>query len=136
MINIFNEIYTALVNALSTDANTKDFGVKTDSVYVNMPSEYPFVSMEEIDNRVYERGSDCCEIENFADTYYEVNIYTQNPLKKSNGNIIADVVDTLLKSYGFTREYKQPMQSGDEKTYRIIMRYHGVVSKDHTIYRR
>jgi len=136
MINIFNEIYTALVNALSTDEKTSTLGVENSSVYVNMPSKYPFVSMEEIDNSVYEKGSDCCEVENFANVYYEVNIYTRDPLKKTNGNTIAEVVDNLLKSYGFVREYKNPIQSSDETIYRIIMRYHGVVSKDHTIYRR
>ena len=45
MIDIFNEMYTALVNALSTDDSTKDMGIDTDSVYVNMPSKFPFVSM-------------------------------------------------------------------------------------------
>ena len=132
MIDVFNEIYTALVNALNTNVGN----VETDSVYVNMPSKFPFVSMEEIDDSVYEEGSDCCEIENFANKEYEINVYTQNPKKKSNGDKIANVVDSLLKQYGFVRTFKNPIQSGDEATYRIVMRYRGVVSKDHTIYRR
>ena len=136
MIDIFNEMYTALVNALSTDDSTKDMGIDTDSVYVNMPSKFPFVSMEQIDNRVYEQGSDCCEIENFAQTEYEINIYTKNTKKKSDSNTIANVVDNLLKQYGFTRQSKNVLQSQDETTYRVVMRYSGVVSKDHTIYRR
>lgn len=136
MIDIFNEMYTGLVNALSTDDSTKDMGIDTDGVYVNMPSKFPFVSMEQIDNRVYQQGGDCCEIENFAETEYEINIYTKDPEKKTKGNTIANVVDNFFKEYGFTRLSKNNLQSPDETTYRIVMRYYGVVSKDHTIYRR
>ena len=132
MINIFNEMFDKLDQALKSYDET----IGTDSVYVNMPSQYPFVSMEEIDNRVYEQGSDCCEIENFAETEYEINIYTKSPIKKSKGNDIANVVDNFFKQYGFVRQSRNVLQSGDETIYRIIIRYRGVVSKDHTIYRR
>ena len=132
MINIVNELYTDLVNALAT----YDTSIKTSSVYQNVPSNYPFVSFEEIDNSVNEKGSDCCEIENFANVDFEVNIYTKDPQKKSKGDKIADVVDTLLKSKGLFRRTKNALQDTNETTYRIVMRYSGVVSKDHTIYRR
>lgn len=132
MINIFNELYTLLTNALAIYDNK----IKTSSVYTNTPSSYPFVSLEEIDDSVYEQGSDCCEIENFANKDYEVNIYTQNPNKKSIADGISQVVDTLMKSKGFIRVTKTPLQDTNETTYRIVLRYSGVVSKDHIIYRR
>ena len=113
-----------------------DDKIETSSVYQNVPSKYPFVSFEEIDNSVYEQGSDCCEIENFVNVDYEINIYTQNPQKKSKGDGIAQVVDTLMKSKGFVRRTKNTFQDTNETTYRIVMRYSGVVSKDHIIYRR
>ena len=132
MISIFNEVYTLLVNTLTS----YDDKIETSSVYQNVPSKYPFVSFEEIDNSVYEQGSDCCEIENFVNVDYEINIYTQNPQKKSKGDGIAQVVDTLMKSKGFVRRTKNTFQDTNETTYRIVMRYSGVVSKDHIIYRR
>lgn len=132
MINIVNELYTLLANALTS----YDSNIKTSSVYQNVPSKYPFVSFEEINNSVYEQGSDCCEIENFADVDYEVNIYTQNPSKKSKADGIAQVVDTLMKSKNFTRTSRNILQDTNETTYRIVLRYSGVVSKDHIIYRR
>ena len=132
MISIFNEVYTLLVNTLTS----YDDKIETSSVYQNVPSKYPFVSFEEIDNNVYEQGSDCCEIENFVNVDYEINIYTQNPQKKSKGDGIAQVVDTLMKSKGFVRRTKNTFQDTNETTYRIVMRYSGVVSKDHIIYRR
>jgi hypothetical protein len=132
MINIFNELYTYLVNTLASYDGT----IKTSSVYTNTPSSYPFVSFEEIEDSVYEQGSDCCEIENFANKDYEINIYTQNPNKKSEADGIAQVVDALMKSKGFTRISRTPLQDTNETTYRIVLRYSGVVSKDHIIYRR
>ena len=132
MINIFNELYTLFVTALAT----ADPSIKTSSVYTNTPSSFPFVSFEEIDNSVDENGSDSCEIENFANVEYEINIYTQNPSKKAKGDTIAQTVDTFMKSYGFRRVTKNSFQDSNETTYRIVMRYSGVVSKDNVIYRR
>lgn len=132
MINIFNELYTLFVNVLEHDYPS----VKTSSVYTNTPSSFPFVSFEEIENSVDENGSDSCEMENYANVEYEVNIYTQNPNKKAKGDTIAQTVDTFMKEYGFRRVSKNSFQDSNETTYRIIMRYSGVVSKDNVIYRR
>ena len=132
MIDIFNELFTLVANTLTTYDNT----ISLSSVYTNMPSDYPFVSVEEIEDSVYEQGSDCCEIENFATKDYEINIYTKNPNKKSKGDSIAQVIDTLFKSKGFVRTSKNVFQSENETIYRIIIRYSGVVSQDHRVYRR
>jgi hypothetical protein len=132
MINIFNELYTYLVETL---ANYDD-KIKTSSVYTNTPSSYPFVSLEEIDNSVYEQGSDNVETENFANVEYEVNIYTQSQMKKSQADGISQVVDELFNRKGFTRITRNILQDTNETTYRIIIRYHGVVSKEKVIYRR
>ena len=132
MIEITNELYTLLVNALTSYDNK----IETSSVYQNVPSKYPFVSFEEIDNNVYEQGSDCCEIENYANVDYEINIYTQNPSKKSKGDNIANVVDNLMKSKGFIRRTKNVFQDTNDTTYRIVIRYSGIVSKENVVYRR
>lgn len=131
MINIFNELFTLLDASLTA----LEMDIETSSVYTNMPSHYPFVSLEEIDNRVYEETSNC-NVENHAEVDYEVNIYTQEPNKKTNADKIAEAVDTLFASLGFVRQTKNSMQSSDETTYRIIIRYIGIVSQNHKIYRR
>ena len=130
MIDIFNELFTLLKNTLAT----YDPNIKTASVYTNMPSEYPFVSFEEIDNSEYEQSRDWCGNENHAQIEYEINIYTQNPQKKSKGDKILQVVDTLMKTYNFVRQTKNVFQSPDETTYRIVIRYSGIVSKEHKVY--
>ena len=133
MIDISNQVYTLVKNAL----NTYDSSIGTSSVYTNTPSVYPFVSVEEIDNMVDIDTSDSCALENHAEIQYEINIYAKDPLKRSKAYEILQVVDTLLGSYNFTRRSKNDFQEGNNETiYRIILRYTALVSKDHTIYRR
>lgn len=131
MINIFNELYTRMCETLAS----YDSNIRTASVYTNIPSEYPFVSLEEINSSVYEQGSDC-RVENFDENEYEVNIYVKNPLGKSKADKIFDVVDNLFGTLGFVRRTKNPIQSTDETIYRIVARYNCVVSTDKVIYRR
>lgn len=132
MINIFNELYTYLVNTLAN----YDSNIKTSSVYQNVPTEYPFVSFEEIVDAVYSLTSDDCNIENHAQKEYEVNIYTQKPNKKSKADAIANIIDNMMSRYGFTRVSKNAIQDTNETIYRIILRYDGIVSKEHIVYRR
>ncbi len=132
MINIFNELYTYLVNTLTN----YDSNIKTSSVYQNVPTEYPFVSFEEIVDAVYPLTSDDCNIENHAQKEYEVNIYTQKPNKKSKADAIANIIDNMMSRYGFTRVSKNAIQDTNETIYRIILRYDGIVSKEHIVYRR
>lgn len=133
MIDIFNEVYTLLYNDLAS----YDSSIDVSGVYKNVPPIYPCVSLEEIENSVYQNGMDDMEIENFANVEYEVNIYTQGATnKKSKADGIAERVDALMSSIGLVRQTRNILQDASETTYRIVIRYAGVVSKDHTIYRR
>ena len=135
MIDISNEVYTLVVNALIAEFGENAIG--TSSVYTNTPSKYPFVSVEEIENMVDEGTSDSCHLENHAILQYEVIIYAKDPQKRSKAYQIAEVVDNVLASYNFTRISKNPVQDpSNETVYRLIMRYDATVSQDHTIYRR
>lgn len=132
MIDIFNQLYTGLTTSLVAYFPN----LKTSSTYTNSPATYPFVSVEEIGDSVYENGGDSGDIENFANKDYEINIYTTTPLPKANADKIKKVVDDYMKAIGFTRTTCYPMPTNDEKLYRIVMRYRGVVSKNKTVYRR
>ena len=131
MIDIFNELYTLFDTALTTFSSK----IETDSVYVNMPSHFPFVSLEETDNSVYTPSSNC-RVENHANIEYEVNVYTQGTKRKSEADSIVHVVDTFFASLGFVRTSKNPIPNNDGITYRVVLRYEGIVSKDHVIFRR
>ena len=132
MIDNFNEIYTRITTALKT----YDSNVKTSSVYTNTPSSYPFVSIELIEDSVYEQGIDSGDVENFAVNSYEINVYAKGNLAMSNARKLLEVADNFMKSIGFTRISKTPLQDQNETIYRFIARYEGVVSKDLKVYRR
>ena len=129
MIDIFNEVYTQVKNVLPTN-------VKTSSVYTNSPSEYPFISIEEINTATHRASIDGLKNENFADIDYELNIYTHGEGKKSQGDSLLALVDDKLNELGFVRTTKNHFQNANETIYRIIVRYTAIVSKDHKIYRR
>ena len=132
MIDNFNEIYTRITTALKT----YDSSVKTSSVYTNSPSSYPFVSIELIEDNIYEQGIDSGDIENFARHSYEINVYAKGNTAMSKARGLLEVADNFMKSIGFMRVSKTPMQDQNETLYRFIARYEGIVSKDLKVYRR
>lgn len=132
MIDIQNEVFDRLTTALKAF----DSNVGTSSVYVNIPTVYPFVSIEEIENSVYTNGIDSCKKENFADITYEINVYTKGTTKKSDCRKLLAVVDNYMSNVGFIRNSVTPMQDQNETLYRIVARYSGVVGIDNKVYRR
>ena len=134
MISIFNETFTDLESTLASNPKTQD--VKTSSIPTNMPNEFPFVSLEEIGNSVYQQGMDDCEIENFANVDMEAMIFTKDPKRKTRANEILQVIDTFFRELGFIRMSKNDLQDNTGTAYCIVVRYSAVVSKDHTVYRR
>lgn len=132
MIDIFNQIYTEISDRLR-NRNSK---VKTASVYVNVPQNYPFVSIVEIDNSIAEQYEDCCETENCVNISIEINAYAQGNDKMSVAKSLIETANDYLVEKGFSRNSLVPIQDQNETTYRFVARYDAVVSKDNCIYRR
>ena len=134
MINIENEIFDVVYNAISNEYPDA-FVV---SEYVKSPPRFPSVSIVEIDNTAYDRTQSSGSLENHADVTYEVNIYSNKTSgKKSECKAIASLIDNEFATLGFSRTMLQPIPNVDDATiYRMTGRYRGVVSKKHVIYRR
>lgn len=115
---IFNEIFEALDDYNSNIDCSNDF--------VNEPSTFPHVSVEEIDNIPY--NMDNGDAERMAQLTYEVNIYTNNSgKKKSTAKAIFDIVDAVMYKRNFTRMAMTPIPNRDKPTiYRIVARYRAV----------
>lgn len=106
--------------------------------YVKSPSEFPAVSLVEMDNLPYERSQTTESVENHATVTYEVNVYS-NLIKgkKAECKKIIAIVDKAMASMGFVRIMLNPVPNMDDATiYRMTARYRAVVSANHTIYRR
>ena len=134
MINIENEIFTIIATALR-NAFPDSYIV---GEYVKAPSQFPSVSIVEMDNVAYTRTQTDGSPENHVDVTYEVNIYSNKTSgKKSECKEIASLLDNEFATLGFSRTMLQPIPNEDDATiYRMVGRYRGVVSKDKAIYRR
>lgn len=130
MIDVENQVYTELCNALRLYNNK----VSTSSVFQNTPSSFPFVSCEMVDNSKSLSTADMCGEEKGSYTTFEVHVYSKSSNKKTEAKGIAQEVDKYFNSIGFWRQSYVPFQ--DNETYRIVLRYSAVVSKNHITYRR
>ena len=67
---------------------------------------------------------------------YEVNVYSNKTTgKKTEAKKILSKIDDTMILLGFTRMNKFPVIMDDATIYRVVARYRGVVSQNHTIYR-
>lgn len=108
------------------------------SEYLKSPSQFPFVSIVEIDNVAYDKTQTSGSLENHASVFYEVNIYSNKTSgKKSECKAIASLIDDEFATLGFSRTMLQPIPNVDDATiYRMTGRYKGVVSKENFVFRR
>ena len=134
MINLENEIFTIIAKAVR-DAYPGAYVV---GEYVKSPPKFPYVSIIEGDNTMYEKTQSSGSLENHASVMYEVNIYSNKTSgKKSECKAIASLIDNEFATLGFSRTMLQPIPNVEDATiYRMVGRYQGVVSKDKIVYRR
>lgn len=134
MINIENQIFDIVATAIKNEYSD----VYVVGEYVKSPSQFPCISIVEMDNVAYDKTQSSDSRENHADITYEVNIYSNKTSgKKSECKAIASLIDNEFATLGFSRTMLQPILNVDDVTiYRMTGRYRGVVSKDLKIFRR
>ena len=134
MIDVENEIFNRMVDAIK--AKYPEAYIVGE--YVKSPSQFPCVSIVEIDNVAYDKTQSSYSLENHADVTHEINIYSNKTSgKKSECRDIASLLDNEYAAIGFSRSMLQPISNGDDVTiYRITGRYRAVVSKDKYVFRR
>jgi len=111
-------------------------GIGVSSGYTDAPSKFPFVTVMETSNEVYERTSTSRQIENNAQVLYEVNVFSNLVgYTKIEAKRIMAVVDAEFAKMGFTRIMCSPTPNlADARIYRITARYSGVVDRGRTVY--
>lgn len=134
MINIETELFNIVATAIRTEYP----GAYIVGEYVSAPSQFPCISIVEMDNKAYERTQTSDSLENHADVTYEVNIYSNKTSgKKSECRAIASLLDNEFATLGLSRSMLQPIPNANDATiYRMTGRYRGVVSKDKYVFRR
>ena len=134
MIDIENEVFTAIATALRAKSNP--IGVYGE--WALSPAVFPALIVEELDNYALERTQDSGSLENHEGVVYEINVFSNLITgKKSQAKSIFKDIDAVMAGLGFTRTVKTAIPNLENATiYRMVGRYKAVVSKDKTIFRR
>lgn len=120
---------------VATPLRAKFPGIWVSGEYVDAPAKFPAVTIEEVNNSVYQKMR-TVHIENAASVLYEVNIYSNKiGYKKSEAQEIMSFIDDILAGLGFTRTMCNPLPNlADATIYRLTARYEAVIDKDNWIY--
>lgn len=127
MIDIENLIVDK-VNTALTPLKTTYPKMKVISEYVEMSTEFPLVSVVQIDNYAHTRTQDTDLLEHGVVVTYEVNVFASGKNKKTVAKRIANAVDEEMQRNLFTRLYFSQIPNVDRTIYRIVMRYSAVVA--------
>jgi uncharacterized protein YxeA len=129
-VKVFDKLYIALTAVYPA--------LLVAGVYIRAPASFPFVSIVEIDNNIYQRSQDTDALEHHANVTYELNVYSnKGDDKKSECRTIAALADSVFEELGFTRTMLSAVPNLDDANiYRITGRYRAVAGEDGTIYRR
>ncbi|MGN0595388.1 MAG: hypothetical protein ACI4I6_09525 [Hominimerdicola sp.] len=126
MINVEPIVFTAIYKAVKE----KYPNASLTSIPLNMPKEFPCVSVVEIDNYTYTPSQDDENQEHHANVTYEINVYTdKEDTNKEEAKEIMGIVDNEMQNMKFTRMSMLPTPNLDRTKYRITARYRAVVSE-------
>ena len=126
MIDIENYVFDSVVNAvLISYPNCSYYSVATET-----PTTFPCITIEEINNEIYQETMDSSALENHVRVSFEINVYTNtDDGKKAQAKNICDIIDGVMQANNFIREFYSPMPNIDITIYRITLRYSGIVAK-------
>lgn len=133
MIDCENEVYTRVEEALK-----KQFPkIEVSGTYVDSPTTFPFVTIEQTDSYPIKDLQDGSGKENFVMAVFTINVYSNKAsAKKSECKKIMAFIGDMLYRMNFIRTAQTPMSNTlDSKIYRIVATYRVVTDGKH-FYRR
>lgn len=128
MIDIENIIIDTVKKAVIAAHGSAYPELNVQGQSIDVPSDFPCVTVEEIGNTTYRRTQEVATMEREATVTYAINVYTNNSSnKKTVAKKIAKTVDATMQGLYFTRLVNTPTPNIDRSIYRITMRYEAVV---------
>ena len=118
--------------------------VRVDSMFIEQPKSFPYVSVVEADNYTHRPTQDGALEDHAANVMYSISIFANDADKKATAKRIASIVDKVMTGNLFTRNMVTQVPNHDRSIYRIEMRYTAVVAapiddgvtKTYQMYRR
>lgn len=131
MIDYSNEIFTAVAGDLRSSFD----GIKVVGEYVATPTEFPTVTLDEIQNVPAHLDSG---VENkYANVVYRVQIFSNSKKgKRTQAREIYKVVDAKLQALGlYAVTFTTTPAIYNSEIYSITATYNAVIGRDGAIYR-
>ena len=130
MIDIENIVIDTVATALKTEYGTAYPKMEIKGESVDVPAEFPCITIEETANRTYTRTQDESLTEHQAIVNYTVNVFVNKTTgKKALAKKIANTVDLTMQGMKFTRTLRTPTPNVDRSIYRLTMRYEAIVGQ-------
>lgn len=131
MIDFSNEIFNAVAQQLRSSFK----GVKVIGENVQSPTEFPTVTIDEIENVPVERDSS--KVEKYSRVRYRVQIFSNKKTgKRAEARQILSVADEMFAGWGFTRKTYVPQPDVyNSAVYQITATYEAVVDRNGIIYK-
>lgn len=123
MISIENKV----IDTVNRDVTATYPNATVEGGYNPTPDSFPYITVSEMDNFMPERVQDNLNRELYVQVMYEVNVYTNDPVKELTAKKIADLVDETMRGMKFLRTSRLQTPNVDRTIYRITMRYRAVV---------
>lgn len=134
MIDFQNEIFTQV----ATDVRAKHEGVFVTGEYTRRPSQFPTVTLDEIENVTIEELVDSSDIEKFSGVTYRLQVFSNKTGgKKSEARAIFATVDSVMLGLGFRRiTYTTTPEIYESTIYSITATYEAIVGVNGFVYKR
>lgn len=134
MIDVSNEVFTRVAKAI----RGKYFTAKVTGEYIRRPSEFPTVTLDEIENTTVDRLEDSSQNENFVGVTYRLQVFSNKQGgKRAEAREIFATADAEMRSMGFRRvTYTTTPEIYESTIYSITATYEAVVSSEGYMYAR
>lgn len=134
MIDKLNEVFTNV----ATRVRDQHTGTTVTGEYTRMPSKFPAVTLDEIQNVVVDRLEDSTNAENFAGVAYRLQTFSNKQTgKKAEARAIFATADAEMRRMGFRRvTYTTTPEIYESTIYCITATYEAVISTVGYVYKR
>ena len=134
MLDFQNEIFTTV----ATEVRSKHAGTTVTGEYTRSPSEFPAVTLDEIENVTVASLVDSSDKENYAGLGYRLQVFSNKVGgKKAEARAIFATADIVMLGLGFRRiTYSTTPEIYNSTIYSITATYEAVVDANGVIYKR
>lgn len=119
------DIESLIFTPIAADLRAAFPGIYVTGEYVNKPSSFPHVSMEEVDNYTAAAQLDSSGTERFSTVTYQASVYSNKTVgKKAECRKILGFIDERLMGLNFRRLSMTPVPNeADTSIYRLTALY-------------